>query len=238
MTNILKAPDYWSYDLTYFGDENSPVLIIDNFVQSPNDVVAHAALQDFQPLARYYPGVRAAAPIQYLQPVLPALSEALVTIFGLTRGVTVQECFFSLVTTPPEQLVPMQRHPHIDGGDDGKIAILHYLCGPEHGGTAFYRQRRTGFETVPNERFAAYKTALETDVQTYGLPPKDYFYESDEKFEKIFDVPAQYNRTIIYRSINLHSVNVGPNPTFSREPKTGRLTTNIFINPLVDAAQG
>lgn len=82
-----------------------------------------------------------------------ALSEVLVKIFGLSKGVSVQECFLSLTTTLPEQLVPLQRFPHVDGGDDGKIAILHYLCGVKQGGTAFYRHKSTGFETIANAKF-------------------------------------------------------------------------------------
>ena len=231
--NFSAAP-FWEARLETFGKENSVILIIDNFIEQPEQVFEYASLQKFSALAPYYPGVRAAAPIQYMKPVMPALNKALVDLFSLSKGVSVQECFFSLTTTKPEDLVLLQRHPHIDGGDDGKIAILHYLCDETHGGTAFYRHRSTGFETVPNDRFADYKRALGIDVEKHGMPPAAYFYESDEKFEKIFEVSARFNRTVIYKGVNLHSVNVGPNPNFSHDPSKGRLTTNLFINPIKD----
>jgi len=37
-----------------------------------------------------------------------------------------------------------------------ELACVHYLFKQNHGGTAFYRHRRTGFEVVTQERKAEY----------------------------------------------------------------------------------
>lgn len=55
----------------------------------------------------------------------------------------------------PQSLAPIQRLPHVDGLEPDRLAILVYLSGAETGGTAFYRQRATGYETVDAARFDA-----------------------------------------------------------------------------------
>lgn len=152
-------------------------------------------------------------------------------IFQYKSGTELQEAHYSLTTTAPEQLHMVQRLPHIDGGNDMKLALLHYLCGAEHGGTSFYKQRRTGFETVSNLRFEAYKSAVKQDHETYNPPVAEYYNEPDERFDKIHFVEAKFNRAIIYFGLNLHAVNIGQK-ALTTDPITGRLTANSFFNPI------
>ena len=83
----------------------------------------------------------------------------------------VLETYFSIVTTPPEALAPIQRLPHVDGLEPDRIAILVYLSGAEQGGTAFYRQRSTGFETVNAARFPAFEAALKAGADANAKLP-------------------------------------------------------------------
>ena len=97
-----------------------------------------------------YPGRRSALPGAYVRSVLRRLDEPVRRRFFKT---SVQldrfDCSFSLVTRAPEDLTPLQRVPHIDVATETRVAILHYLCGPEFGrGTAFFRQDATGLEQV------------------------------------------------------------------------------------------
>lgn len=229
MTEAL--PRYWSVRNAKIGREEQPLVIIDNFIADPQSLIDDAAGKRFAPLAPYYPGVRAAAPASYLKPAAGALAEILRSVFGYERGVNLQECFYSLTVTPPEQLAPMQTIPHFDGMGDGKVAILHFLCAPAHGGTAFYRHRRTGFETITNDRFEAYKKTIEKDVAEYGSPERNYFRKSNETFERIAHVDAVFNRAILYRGVNLHAIDIPEDFTFSPNPKKGRLTVNAFVSP-------
>jgi hypothetical protein len=94
--------------------------------------------------------------------------------FGLAPAPPVHECYFSIVTTPPEALAPIQRLPHVDGLDPDRIAILIYLSCGVTGGTAFYRQRATGFETLDAERYFDFDAALRAGIEQHGLPPPAY----------------------------------------------------------------
>jgi hypothetical protein len=134
-----------------------------------------------------------------------------------------------LVTTLPAQLNPPQRMPHIDNTNPKQIAVLHYLCGPECGGTSFYRHRRTGFETIDQTRSTAYVAAVKEDVAAFGLPPPAYISNDDARYERIVAFPAAFNRVLIYRSMNLHSADIPPGYNFDVNPRTGRLTANTFF---------
>ena len=223
----MNSPDY---AVDTLGREQQPVVIIDDFSSAFPALKAAAASQSFQPRGAFYPGVRAPAQVNYLAERLNLLTSIIKEVFGLTAGMRILECNFSLVTTPPADLAPIQCLPHFDGVDPGRLALLHYLCSEEQGGTAFYRHKATGYETVTSGRFDAYKAALEAEAETLGLPPKRYFCEEDSaQFERIGTVKARPNRLIIYRSITLHSGDIQPDFTPDVDPRTGRLTINTFF---------
>lgn len=224
-------PKDWVVEHRTIGDEGHPLLIIDNFNDQPDAWRKFAGIQSFAKLAPYYPGVRAAVSLDYLQIVLPPLLPLLANVFGYAKGARPVECFFSMVTTPPEELAPLQRMPHFDGGGDEKLALLHYLCPAEKGGTAFYRHRSTGFESVPDARFPTYKDAIEADVQRLGAPEKRYTNDSTELFERIEACDARYNRAVIYRGTNIHAIDIPDDFDFDPSPETGRLTINTFLQP-------
>jgi len=224
---MIQGLPWWQLNFQIIGAEKQPLLIIDNFVKNPETLIAAANSVNFSANAPYYPGIRAQAPRDYITLMQSGLADILNRIFDYRRGAKIQECFFSKVTTAPEDLNFVQRIPHVDGGDDGKVALLHYLSGKEHGGTAFYRQKRTGFETVPNSRFDSFKKAIEQDHAQIGPPDAKYYDGTDGRFEKIFEIEAKMNRAIIYFGKNLHSINI------SRPHEgTDRLTVNTFINPV------
>ena len=194
----FKDAPWWKAHITPIGQDKTPLIIIDNFFRQPDILLEDAAQKSFTANARYYPGVRAPVPQAYFTPLINALSDALANVFGYQKGVDLQECNYSLVTTSGRDLNMVQRLPHIDGGNDRKVSLLHYLCGAEHGGTAFYKQCSTGFESVPNYRFEKYKTAVEADHIAIGAPAATYFNESDERFKKIKHVDAKYNLSLIH----------------------------------------
>ena len=198
---------------------------------SPSILIQDASQKNFTANAPYYPGIRSATPKAYFKPIMSALSDVLVNIFGYVRGVDLQECHYSLVTTRDKDLSMIQRLPHIDGGNDYKVALLHYLCGPEHGGTAFYHQLRTGFESVKNNQFETYKKAVEQDHEKLGPPKPKYFSGNDKRFKQIDKVEAKFNRAILYYGTQLHSIILGTAP-LTTEVESGRLTINSFFSPI------
>lgn len=218
-----------SYTVERFGAEGEPVVIIDNFAPDPDALRGVAAGMKFRRIGPFYPGVRAQADPSYVSRQDSAITDMLANVFGFKDGAQITEAAFSVVSTPPAELMPIQCLPHYDGTDEGRLAVLHYLSGARAGGTAFYRHRATGFETITDDRFEAYKAALYQEAEAFGLPAKDYCRGNTEQFEQIGLIPAADNRCIVYRGITLHSGFIPETAVLNPDPKLGRLTVNIFM---------
>ena len=211
------------------GREGQPLVIIDGFCGQPERLLEMGYRADYQPGGASYPGIRAWCEPNYLDLRRPLMAQVMQRVFGIRRGITCEASTFSIVTTPPEGLAPLQRIPHYDHASGELIAVMHYLQGPETGGTAFYRHRRTGFETIPEEREDAYNAALAQDEREYGMPDAAYWHGDGNRFELVEEVEARPDRMILYRGRTLHS-GVIPNPhNLSADPRQGRITVNMFL---------
>ena len=220
--------------LEHVGAECEPLLVVDDVIEHPDELVTYAAEEvRFEPVwgpQGGYPGIRAPAPLNYVERLVRGLSPMIERAFDLQQVKLARaECSFSLVTLPPDQLVQAQRAPHIDTSDPLQFALLHYLCGPEHGGTAFYRHRATGFETLSAARQAEYGRVRATEQEQGDASPA-YIVSDDAFFEQTGAVAARMNRVAIYRSCLLHSGLITDPGKLSTDPHTGRLTANIFIS--------
>ncbi len=208
------------------GQERQPLIILDNFAPDPQTLIADAKGKTYSDGGRHYPGIRASADFTYLNARAELLQKIFVELLGCPSGVEITESNYSLVTTPEPDLTPIQSLPHFDGFNPHRFAILHYLCPPGHGGTAFYRHKATGYETVTQDRYAAYDAELQKEVAEDGVP-SGYFRGSD-RFEQTYRVEPKFNRLVIYRGILLHSGDMVAGFTPDADPETGRLTVNIF----------
>lgn len=213
------------------GREPVHVVVIDDYLEDPDamvDIAKHGP--PFAPNGPFYPGIRAPVPTQAFQTLLGPLADILPRYFGYAGRAGLRECNFSLVTTPPDRLAPIQRLPHFDSLEYGRVAALLYLCRGDHqGGTAFYRQRSTGFETVDAGRFDAFEAALTADVARHGLPASGYIDETSPIYEMIGRHDARFNRMIVYFSANLHCAYIPDDFVFDDQPASGRLTVNAFL---------
>jgi len=211
------------------GREGEPLVIIDNFTGQPERLRAMGIAAQYHPAGVDYPGLRGPVDPAYLDLRRELMMQIMARVFGLTRSIQCEAAAFSLVTLPPAQLSLRQRIPHHDHSDAGRIAIMHYLGGPETGGTAFYRHRRTGFEAITFAREAAYHMARAEDEREFGPPPLGYPSGDSDAFEQIGAVEAQVDRLALYRGRQLHS-GIIPDPSnLSDDPATGRLTINMFL---------
>jgi hypothetical protein len=207
-------------------------LIIDNFISEPELLAAYAAAHSsFDAVSdNFYPGLRAVIPPIYCFALRAFLGAAIAETFGLSNNeVTGELSHFSLVTTPPERLGVAQRLPHFDSHNPKQLALLHYLCDASQGGTSFYRHRSTGFEFVDAARKQIYADSLAADLARLGAPPAKYICGDDQLFMRTATVAADFNRVLIYRSINLHSADIESGFEFSGSPRQGRLTANTFF---------
>lgn len=214
----------------YHGAERQPVLVIDDFAPRPDLLVADAAMLGWGPIGTHYPGLRAGVADAIVDPLLDPWIDTIADLFGVAQPFRGVETTYSVVTTPPAALTPVQRMPHFDTVDPGTIALLLYLMPEPRGGTAFFRHRTTGFETVDAGRLAAYEAALATDVAAHGMPDAGYIAGDTPLFEQIGMVEARWNRAIVYRGHRLHCAAVPPDLSFVADPARGRLTMNTFID--------
>jgi hypothetical protein len=228
----LRLHDGFKAATVLIGTEREPVVVVDNFLSSPQLLIDHAAAHGaFDAVSdAFYPGSRAAAPAIYCFALRAFLGPIIGQAFGLQDvRITGELSHFSLVITPPEKLQMVQRMPHFDNTNPKQLALLHYLCRPEHGGTSFYRHRRSGFEYIDESRLSEYRNAVGADLAELGAPPAKYICGDDARFERTASFNAVFNRVLIYRSINLHSADIASMFDFDPNPRSGRLTANPFF---------
>ncbi len=210
------------------GHEEQPVVVIDGFHPDPDALRAHAVASPFEPARHHYPGIRATLPPDYFAAVRPALALSLREAFAVAGGPDLIDASFSIVTTPPDRLSVPQRLPHVDAVDAGRIALVHYLSPDGGDGTAFFRHRRTGFESIDRARAGTYYPLLDAELTTHP-PGPGYMAGTTPLFERIDAVEARYNRAVIYRSALLHSGAIRPDAVLSADPAVGRLTVTAFL---------
>ncbi|ALS99900.1 DUF6445 family protein [Lacimicrobium alkaliphilum] len=215
----------------HIGHEQQPLLIVDDFVPNPGGLIDFAMQQtNVLPADGQYPGLRSPAPPAYGQFLLEQLVLHLISFFGASAGeLGKADCYYSLVSTPANELTLLQRLPHFDRPHPDELAIIHYLCNEQHGGTSFYRHRSTGFESVTAERQSEYQHRLEADLRESALPT-GYINGDTSVFERIASIPARFNRALIYRCSSLHSGDIGPDYGYDLNPLSGRFTIASFLS--------
>ena len=210
------------------GREGQPLVTIDDFSGDPDALRAAAVAARFGSAGQHYPGIRAPLPADYLEARRPIIAAALRDTFGGGGRYAVVDASFSIVTRPPSSLTPKQRLPHCDAFGADRIALLHYLS-PEGGdGTAFFRHRATGYETIDEARAPAYFDTLHEELRDGGAP-SGYIADDTPLFERIALAPAHYDRALLYRSFLLHSGAIANHAALSPDPAKGRLTVTAFL---------
>lgn len=214
------------FSVATVGRECSPIVCIDSFVADPGALVELACDAPFIDVGSRYPGVRAPVPENYADTLLKAAAEPIEKAFGLPPG-ELELCAFSIVTTPPDRLRPIQRIPHFDGPDPSRIAFIHYLCEAQQGGTSFYRHRSTGLFEVTPEHMDLYQSTIVDELKA-DSPVHAYAIDHTKFFERLHGVEAAFNRLIIYKGNALHSGDISARTVLSEDPRKGRLTINGF----------
>lgn len=211
------------------GREGSPVVVVDNLSPHPQRLVETARGLTFAPMGPYYPGVRAPVTAEYFDGLADTLGPIMREVFGGRDRLKLDRALYSLATTAPSELALAQRIPHIDGVGSDLVAMIHYLAPPEHGGTGFYRHRRTGFETITADRHRPYLAALKRDVEEGGEPSPAYIGADTALFDQIAAYPAVFNRALIYRGNMLHSALLPNTAGLENDIDRGRLTVASFL---------
>lgn len=214
----------------HIGHEREPVVILDRATGWLDHLRDFAATRSaFAPAAEMgsaYPGLLGPAPLAYVDAMVRRVLPLIATHF---TGAAVRPARargnFSLVTTDPAELSADQRVPHVDTADRLQFATVHFLSSESDDGTAFFRHRATGFETLDAERLAPYHAARAGDPS----PAPSYCTDGDAAFEMIAAIAARPDRLILYRANLLHSGRITRLPARAHDPRSGRLTGNLFL---------
>lgn len=216
------------------GNSRTKVVVIDDFLPNPERILEIAdAMRPF-PEERdfYYPGVRRyfededTAALLYMDELIKNCIPIFRDIYG-ANGLSLGSIGFSVVTTPPEELKPIQCSPHFDSNNINDIAILHYLNPLEKGGTAFFRHKATGLEFISSNNRSLYRNQRE--LESNRPNPKKYILGSNEHFDEIARFENKFNRVLVYQGAILHSGIIEDDFQFSLEPPDWRLTTTCFV---------
>jgi len=187
------------------GNGDWPLVVIDDFYEAPQSLLGQAGdISNFSSYEHdYYPGIKQAINDEQYANNFERYQAALSDIFGECH--TLQETTYAIANTAPDALLPIQRVPHYDTADTSQLALVHYLCGPSCGGTAFYQHRSTALECISSQNERMFQQALGREATTHGLPPAKYASGSTDLFKQVGIVEAKFNRAIVYPASLLHS---------------------------------
>ncbi len=233
------APPGWalatsSATISNFSSQDHCLVTVDGLLAEPEQAISQAILQNFARITPQYPGVRAPLDPAVCTYLLEQLAPLLDQWFAEEATRWEMQAWYSIVTTPPGALAPIQRLPHVDGTDPHQIAMMLYLHRTGHGGTAFFRHRSTGLEALTAADYPRYAEALKADVARSGLPPAAYTTDGAPHFERTHAVPGDFNSAVFYRGNILHSGVIDNAAPLSADPREGRLTINAFFRPAAD----
>jgi len=222
-----------SFSMHSIGVEQRPVAVVEELSLDAEALIAYAASgEPFRSVTGdFYPGIRKPAPQGYAEDLCTQYGEMLRDRFAMPvhSVARVIFCALSITTTEPHRLRPVQKVPHFDTSAANQLAIVHYLCGPEHGGTSFYRHRSTGFETISGERIQRYSALLKREVMMEHPSAAGYIDGDDALFVRIASYEARCNRALIYPSNCLHSGDIRRLASPEASPRVARLTVNSFV---------
>lgn len=215
------------------GDEKTPVIIIDDYITDTESVVAYVGQRiNFDAEKHtYYPGFRAQTDEDYKNFVVRTIGDQLFKPFNAAGfRLIADSSYYSLVATPPDKLTAGQCRPHADTARPYYLAVMHYLGSGEHGGTGFFKHKPTGFEKVSAHRLDKYVQSVAAFDKAHNGTQQGYITDTTDQYELIGSVGYKPNRVIIYPGCLLHSGLIKPESDISKDPRTGRLTANVFLD--------
>ncbi|GFE85979.1 DUF6445 family protein [Steroidobacter agaridevorans] len=218
-----------SVRLQHVGAERQPLMIVDDVLAEPQAMIDEARVANFYvPHHTNYPGINAPIPQSYYLTVIAALRGPIEAAFGLSRSAYISYFgFLALATIGAAEAQPVQKIPHRDSPDPNRLAMVHYLCRGNFGGTGFFRHRATGYESVDASRQAIYESAARRELAETSQAHR-YVDARTSNYELIGHSEAVFNRLIVYRSHVLHTALLADSAG-SPDPTVGRLTANGFI---------
>lgn len=215
-------------------DERHFCLVIDEALLEPERQREYAVQhrQEFSAVDfNAYPGIYLKAPADLVRELADFFLWRLRRHFDARRSVNVH-CRFSMVTLSPQALHPLQWLCH---RDDVRLpprlsmqaSLLYLFDDPALGGTSFFAPVRSAAETDALFQDAG-RLPADTFAHKYRIA-RGYMRESNDYFRLLGNLPARWNRLIVYDGGMLHTGDIGAPELLTEDPRTGRLTLNGFF---------
>lgn len=215
------------------GDEKTPLYVIDDLLLNPEEVALQSArAANFEALVeKGFPGQRTLVDEEYKQTILEYVIPILEQFYQIPSYQTIDSnnCFYSLLDRPENELSPFQCIPHVDSLNRYYFAITHYINPGSFGGTAMYKHLPSGFENITQQRVKVYEQSVQHFLDTHGYPEQRYFKDSTDHYQLTAKVDYKPNRLVIYPGSLLHSAYINPETDLISDVNKGRLTSNMFI---------
>lgn len=216
------------------GRTETPVIVIDDFGHDLASLIENACKSSEygpDPISRY-PGIRAKLPKTYTREVMKQVYRLLFSVYSIPAnlGMKAVNAAYSLIATPENELKPNQCVPHFDSRRPNYLAILHYLNDGNFCDTGLFRHRETGLERISEERLDEYLEYRDSYAADLGPGSMGYIKGSDVNYELYHRIEYRPNRLVVYPGCLLHSGLVNPAIDVDSNPRTGRLTANIFVD--------
>jgi hypothetical protein len=216
-------------------------VVVDDFLSNPAALVDYAAAHpgEFSRPNIGYPGAQIRVNDDSMAEIFRFVRSSMSKLYGFFRTKIGIRSLLSMVTSPPDELTFMQRICHIDPNLEpgrAKYAALIYLFHDARlGGTSFYRWHDEDlvWKGVKMLREDARKGEefFARHFKTFREPPR-YMTESNEIAERLLTVPPRFNRFVFYSGDIPHTGTIAAPELLSDDPRTGRLTLNLFFSVL------
>lgn len=176
----------------------------------------------------YYPGIWSKVTPQYFSFIETILSKIAYHFSLENSKIESLNSNYAIAQTPNEELLPLQKIPHYDGVKNNQLAVVHYLCNEEFGGTGLFSHRKTQLERINSETEKHFsKTAKEEALQA---ELSGYINTDNPYYELIAYCRAKPSRLFIYPGNVLHSAIIPSQCKLNNEIAEGRLTITSFIS--------
>ena len=200
------------------------LLIVDDFLKDPWAARRAALALDYDPARQHgnFPGRNSTAPLD-TGAMDDAVSRLLGTRLGPAFGTQHGHCRLTRKADKGKSGV------HIDPAAYSGILYLSRpedCARPDAGGTDFFRHRRTGLESVPQDpaRIAATGYA---DVNALVEDVVNRDTTTLAKWERTLRIPARFNRLLLFSPWQFHNAA----PGFGATPEDSRLVMLLFFGP-------
>ena len=198
------------------------LLIVDDFLQDPWAARRAALALDYDPARQHgnFPGLNSSTPLD-----TSALDAAVSRLLGVKLGAAPGTQHGHCRLTPKG--AKGRSGVHIDPASYSGILYLSRpedCARPDAGGTDFFRHKRTGLESVPQDP-AKIAASGYADINAFIEDVVNKDTAIPAKWERTMRVPARFNRLLLFSPWQFHNAA----PGFGATPEDSRLVMLLFF---------